>query len=857
MDELRCHGWAYLYLFVLAALCACSEMGSTGAIVRVDGSLEPPDSDKALDLAEPDARITAVRPACGPPEGGTPISIQGAYFARGVESSLTIDGVPAITPRWVSASELQAITPLRPGRFGAVAVAVQSADGRRTVNPSVFAYCRQRLEFADTREITTAHAVIQQALADLNGDGKLDLITAGAESSDPQHGGDTAAVLLGTGDGDFSPISKYQLQDIARDQQSLAIADMTGDGRADLVVRGSTGGIYILAGNGDGTFGEPAVTVMGGTYFRTMLVGDYDADGKLDLAVSPDGGGVEVLRNQGDGTFISSSASAILAGAPFLANGDFNKDGQLDLAVTSFSDLYPRGSGMRVLLGRGDGTFAIAWTEDTLGPRVIVVGDFNGDGNQDLVTGPYHDNIGAFYAGRGDGTFQRRMELSGFLPTAMVAQDLNNDGKLDLVVKDGGSVTTLLGNGDGSFGPPTSHQQPDLSSFVDALATGDVDDDGKPDVIAVQSSSLASRHSVALFRGRGDGTYYSPALLPSRTRWNSSMPGLIAAADLDGDGLTDLVRFVHEARGGPDFLKGSIEILRNQGQGQFAPAVAYEVGKRPRAIAVADWNHDNRPDVAVVNEESGTISILLNKGHGTFAAATQYDVDQGPFSLAACDYNGDGKLDLAVLHASAKSVVLLRGRGDGTLVHSERLLLGGMAADIASGDFNSDGRSDLAVTMLSGALDILLSNGSGFASQTIFFEQNRYPHSLATADLNRDGHPDLIFSSSTDLGVLLGRPDGSFAVHGFYRSALDSAVEDPSRGYWDMAVTDLDGDGLLDVAVTIEQGIRFFRGQGTGSLLPQSAYGGLRVGLAAADVNGDGQPDLVGSDFVALSTAYD
>jgi type II secretory pathway component GspD/PulD (secretin) len=383
-----------------------------------------------------------------------------------------------------------------------------------------------------------------------------------------------------------------------------------------------------------------------------------------------------VLSNSLATTTTSSLAAALLLGSlphasyatgqspVALATGNFfTGDSHLDLAVANQGDSQNSGT-VSILRGVGDGTFgahndfAVHTAQDTKlsVPSDIAVGDFNGDGFLDLAVTDSANNNVAILLGKGDGTFTPPVTFPTGLgttatgnPVALLAADLNGDGVLDLAV---------VNQGDG---------------------------------VTAGSVSILLGHVV---NSRGDGTFAAPTIHSVGVK-----PTAIASADLNADGLTDLVVTNQN--------DNSVSVLLQNSDHTFTAKLDPATGKNPATgngpagITVADFNRDGHLDLAVTNQTDNTVSILLGNGasggngDGTFKTHTDFATGAGPKGIVAADFANSGNLDLAVADQPGNKVSVLIGNGDGTFASPVSLTSGSGPVALTTADLTGNGSLDL------------------------------------------------------------------------------------------------------------------------------------------------------------------
>jgi FG-GAP-like repeat/FG-GAP repeat len=530
-------------------------------------------------------------------------------------------------------------------------------------------------------------------VGDFNGDGKPDIAICGGIS-----GSGGVSILINNGDGTFKSPANYS---VSGNVQALAAADLNADGKLDLVVPtgGSSAAVSVLLGNGDGTLGNPIVYTSNllSIYSTSIAVADFNGDGKLDVALTNSEGStdaVAIILGNGDGTLQSPpllySAGVLPAAVVSL---DANGDGKPDLAIAGGEAVTSYFS-LTTLINRGDGTFPNPGNFPVLQfPYSAVTGDFNGDGNVDIATTSLTQTGGvSVLLGKGDGTFQPHLDSpTAQSPTAIVAGDFNGDGKLDLVVADSTPtsqlLSTLIGNGDGTF-HNISQTAPGLAQ---SLAVGDFNGDGKLDVAAV----IGGTSAVSIFLGLGNGSFAAPVQHPTGPMLLSPPYHNVLVGDFNGDGKLDLAAATDNG----------IAILLGNGNGTFQPftlvpsLLSYAPGDE--LVALADVNSDGKLDI-IKSTQTGIINVALGNGDGTFRQAAAFQIPSilNTESAVVGDFNGDGKLDLAFASQSSNVVTILFGNGDGTFTgHIEYSVpsVSNNANFILAGDFNGDGALDMAL----------------------------------------------------------------------------------------------------------------------------------------------------------------
>lgn len=357
---------------------------------------------------------------------------------------------------------------------------------------------------------TGSNAAGPVAVADVNGDGKPDLLVGNIGTATAQG---SVGVLLGNGDGTFQAVKTYPVGGYG--VQSLVVLDINKDGRPDVIVA-QQAGVSILLGKGDGSFGAPSTIPI--AFLHSLAVADVNSDGNPDLllaigcgvdCVSP---GAGVLLGKGDGTFGTlQKFSSPFFNLFYITAADVNNDGKIDLVI--YDNTVP--GVVVVFLGDGNGGFVYtnwfaAGGVGEFSQVPLAVADVNQDGNLDLITANSCINLlcpgGTLNVllGRGDGTFEVAKRLGstgGWRGGAVAVADINRDGVPDLLVAnqcnnfslcDDATVGLLLGKGDGTFLPAHGYNSGAVPFGYGQIAVADVNGDGTPDVFVTVGGGVNS-----------------------------------------------------------------------------------------------------------------------------------------------------------------------------------------------------------------------------------------------------------------------------------------------------------------------------------------------------------------------------
>ncbi|HEX7705204.1 MAG TPA: FG-GAP-like repeat-containing protein [Thermoanaerobaculia bacterium] len=483
---------------------------------------------------------------------------------------------------------------------------------------------------------------------------------------------------------------------------------------------------------------------------------------------------------------------------------------------------------------------------------VMLTADFNGDDHPDVLLVDPARSLAVFLS-NGTGPFSAPVITPITQATGHPGVgDVNRDGHLDIVVTDAMSqtATVLLGNGDGSFTLGTTLSTGPLPG---PAAVGDFNGDSFADIAIGSANWWGSENPVRVYFGDGTGHFASAITSPFDLQAMT-----LVVADLNGDGRSDLL------------IDGWVFVVAiSNGDGTFTRSAGFESG----GIAVADFNHDDIPDVAIA--AGWYIDVRMGNGDGTLGPATRYVSGYEASSIAVADVDSDGHLDLLAAGTVGSTVSLLRGSANGTFHAPELFLSGPSAWQVVAGDFDRDGVIDFVTLDYNSeiwSLSFVRGNANAAFQSYRAFHTNEtvtvlWPglksSDMTAADMNDDGHVDVVViqrrpgSQLVDLAVLLGDGTGRLSA-----PIITQTTMRDSGGLPRIAVGDVNKDGRNDVVVISNVGSppegETYLGVGTGHFAPAIPITLAGAPITLADFDGDSNLDILvaGGSFVVLHRGH-
>lgn len=571
-----------------------------------------------------------------------------------------------------------------------------------------------------------------------------------------------------------------------------------------------------------------------------------DADNECPLITTPD-----VLLCEDDASDpiifrVNTGATAVTAaaglptkmGGSAAAVGDFDGDGLQDLAVAhggGDGDSRVRGL-VTVLLNEGNGDYRPAFTLRVGNrPAAILAHDFNGSGFDDIaVANSASDDVSFLYNKAGKGFAGERRVPVGQGPVALAGLDVNGNGAGDLaVVNEGTNDVSILLNVGKTFAAENRITVGDLPRAVKA---SDVNGDGFQDLVVVNEGSRDL--SVVLNDGRG-------GMLAERRSKAAAVTGPIAAGDFDRDGAPEVA--VGDAKG------QGIVVLDNDGLGVFDAPLWLSTARAPDMLVATDLNGDGVPDLALDGRDSRAVEVLESDGRGGFTAAGVLETGSQLADLIAGNVDGNRFADLLAVHADELKLSVFRNDGGAKFLKKVSFPAGEGPRAIAALDLDGDGDFDLAVANgVSNDISLLHNDGDGGFAEVERVAAGDGPTAIVPADLDGSGSLDLAVANaeSGDVSILLTDGVGGISVNQRFEIGGSPRA---------LAAKDFDGDGHVDLAVVADgetsgSRVHLLLNDGSGGVaetrliaeLADESQGkkGSALAIAAADLDQDGDFDL-------------
>lgn len=739
-----------------------------------------------------------------------------------------------------------------------VTVFIQTPDGKFPIEPT------------QTLGGPTTPRVQYVALGDINGDGRLDIVSANRNrirnAAGEELGGGDLTVFLQRQDGTF-PVepSLYmgglgaprrlrqrsvsdggdegrdpRLPPITQGPCSVAVGDLNGDGRLDIVSANEgeqpTGNprryddlTIFLQDSSGGFSSEPSIRLGNSSTTRrpqSVAIGDLDSDGDLDLvSANEDGDDLTIFLQVSQGSFQLSvpalGGPGVTDGPEFVAIADLDADGAQDIvSVNEDSDSFT------VFFQESTGSFTpllppLGGSPETVGPESVAVGDLDGDGDLDLVsTNEDGTNLALFYQvapRRGtpddssDRVFAKAARVGGpgmtNDPHGVSVGDLDGDGDLDLVSAndEGDDLTLFYQKTTGGFAFPVPVGGFPTTNQPVCIALGDLDADGDQDLV----SGNRDGDNLTIFGQDPPGNLFLGQTLGNELTTN--FPHGVAIGDLDSDGLLDVVSANKDVTTDDlgNVIGGSNLAIFLQDDGALGLffGVSFHLGGseitlNPRSVAVADLDGNGSQDLVSANEGNDSLTVFLRTFAGEFSLDDSLATGDAPFSVAVGDLDRNGQLDLVSANRTGNSLSVYLQETSGTFTLSTPLgdvTTTSLARSVAIGDLDGDGDSDI------------VSANEGGDCLTVFFQANGNlgsrisllgssldtdaPFSVAIDDLDGDGDQDVVSANErgNSLAVFFQSRLGIFTRS----QRLGGAGATP--GPQSVAIGDLDGDGDGDI----------------------------------------------------------
>lgn len=675
---------------------------------------------------------------------------------------------------------------------------------------------------------------------DFNGDGQLDLLTYHSNSL-------YGSVFINQGDFTFGDRIDLTMTGTS---SAAGVGDLDSDGNLDAIVTknsGTSANICIFRGNGDGTFAAP-VCVNGPSGMKDLAIADMNGDGKLDLIHrTPTAFGYMRNTSAAPGSFtFAATVNTTGLGDGLIVAADLDLDGDNDLVVTQTTTNY-----VAVYLNNGSGT--LTRTDYTVSiatpsaPYNVVVDDFNQDGKPDIAVKSRNSTVDTLSVLLGDasGTFPSFQEYPASSQHSLASGDINGDGHKDLIYYsyDEGTCYYHPGDGSGSFGTPVKMP---LSLEVTGITFADLNADGLQDLLYATNGG----DSVGVSKNAGGGFFHV-------TQLSDPVPGdhqysrQFALADLDHDGVDENIF--------TDSTFSNLVVLKGTAWNTFTTETLYPSGGfTPSHFLTKDLNSDTHIDIVVGNHQGSSLAVFKNDGTGALTRSL-LTTGTNPMKPIAEDFDGDGIIDLVVPNLGSGTVSFFKGDGLGGFAAKVDSTTGGQPHSVVVHDFDGDGDLDLLITDIDTTtlLKFYLNNGSGSFTAGNTYPTCDSPKGIARGDIDSDGIADIVVQCNYAFSFYVGQAGASLGAMTTLVTALPFNSTSAEWVTLPVRLVDLNADGKLDLIGQniLQHSMVVSLNPGNGVFTKPTLYdqGAPTSSFELKDVTGDAVPDIV---YLTTSHAY-
>lgn len=879
--------------------------------------------------------ITSFTPTSGPV--GTTVTITGTNFSATPADNIVWFGAVRAAVTTASETEVKVTVPIG-ATFQPITLTVNGYSAYSKI-PFNIVYSSLRIidetSLATKVDFTTGLDPQDVAIVDIDGDGKSDLIVTNANSN-------TISVYRNTSfsgsisSGSFAPKVNF---DTYSTPYGISIGDIDCDGKPDLVVANNTSSSRVSVFRNTCTPGSinagsfaARIDLTTGNSSNDVAISDIDGDGKPDLVITNfNSNTISIYRNISSPGSIAETSFDTRVDFPSEMNlqkitiADIDGDNKPDMIVPNyFANTVSVYKNISTPGSITSGSFSVKVDfASGQNPYCVATGDIDRDGKPDMVVTNYNDNTVSVFRNTSTsgsitpGSFDTRVDfISGHSPRVITIGDINGDSKPDLVVANFSANTISVLKNAGTPGSITASSFAAKVTFTTWTApeigtVGDLDGDGKPDIAVLNSNS----NVISIFRNlmlpplQPVITSFSPTSGPIGTTvtingsnfsatpsdnivWFGAVKATVTAATNTqlivtvpaGASYHPVSVTVNEltAFSGLPF-KVTFKAIRTIDGTAFSPKVDFISGTAPFSSGISDIDGDGKPDLIIANVNSNSISVFRNTSSsgsisaGSFDPKVDISTGSNPYNLAIGDIDGDGKPDLAVTIWNSNKVTVLRNTSTAGSVTASSFAAkvefpaGTGPMGIVISDIDGDGRPDLVITNENNTVSILRNRSiSGSITSGSFDNKVDFPvvtsskNFVAVGDLDGDRKPDLVVTNYSTNTISVYRNiclQGSITSGSFAAKVDFASGEQPYKA----AIGDLDGDSKPDLVVLNTNGPSFsvFRNTtapaifGTDSFASKVDFttGTDPDDVCIGDINGDGKPDLAITNSSGLSVS--